>query len=197
VKKLLLSLFFPLLLVSSDSLILQNESIIMDKAIPKLDEMAGELRSKTGINVYIIARKTLSGESITDYTKKESETQKGSFLLLVIAADDHQIDMGMSADVATIIDKDEILDDYIIPILVEKRKDISLQQQYSAAVFNGMAEAMDQLAASQNIVLESSVGNGSKDFFDGLTVVIKILLLLTGAALFYAYYQNKKSKGNA
>lgn len=194
-KNLLILFIFPLVLWANQNLIINNESILMDKTVVKLEEMTNELHQKTGIGIYISAVESLKGKTVTAYGEELSGQLSGSYLLLVFASEDKQIELFMSPDVASVIDTDDILDDYIIPILVERRKDLSLQQQYSAAIFNGIAEVVDELAESQNIVLSSSVGSGSKDFYDGLSVVIKILLIFTFAALFYAYYKSKREKG--
>jgi hypothetical protein len=64
-----------------------------------------------------------------------------------------------SQEFETIINKDEILNDYIIPLLASKDKN-KLFAKVSAALLNGYAQIGDEIAKSQNITLESSIGSG-------------------------------------
>jgi len=62
---------------------------------------------------------------------------------------------------ASIVNKDEILNDYVIPLLASKDKN-SLKSKISAAVLNGYAEIADRVAKYKDIELESSIGSSGK-----------------------------------
>ena len=67
----------------------------------------------------------------------------------------------MSDDLKNIIDRDDILDNYVIPLLASKDKN-TLFAKTSAAVLNGFAQMADSIANSQNIKLDSSIGSEGK-----------------------------------
>jgi len=194
IKKILTVLLFTASLFAESTYLLHNESIIIDKAAVKMEKMCDELFQKTGVGVYTSAVKSTNGLSITDYGHTLAGTLKQPYVLLSIAADEQQIDMIMSPEIAKYIDKDEILDDFIIPILVSHNKKATLEQKYSAAVFNGIAETTDQIAAEHNVKLANSVGSESKNFYEGLMWIIKLMLIVTAAVLVYIYLSSKKEK---
>jgi uncharacterized membrane protein YgcG len=188
-------LFFLLLSITflfGGNHILHNDAILIEKAAQKIEKMCEELLQTTGVGVYISAVDTLDGKSIVQYGSDLAQKLNAPYVLLAIAVKDEQIDLTMSPDVANYLDKDEILDDFIIPILVSHNKKSTPQQMYSAAIFNGVAEMTDQIAAEHNIVLANSVGSQSKNFYEGIMWVIKLLMLITVAVLVYIYISSKR-----
>lgn len=194
IKKILAVLLFAASLFAESTYLLHNESIIIDKAAVKMEKMCDELYRKSGVGVYTSAVKSTKGLSIIDYGQSIAAKLKEPYVLLSIAADEQQVDMIMSPDVAEYIDKDEILDDFIIPILVSHNKKATLEQKYSAAIFNGIAEITDQVAAEHDIKLANSVGSESKNFYEGLMWIIKLMLIVTVAVLAYIYLSSKKEQ---
>jgi len=194
IKNSLIFLLFTASLLAQGKYVLHNESIIIDKAAVKMEKMCDELNQKTGIGVYTSAVKSTQGLSIVEYGNKIARELKGPFVLLSIATNEEQIDMIMSPEIATYLDKDEILDDFIIPILVSHNKDATPEQKYSAAIFNGIAETTDQIATEHNVQLAHSVGSESKNFYEGLMWIIKLMLLVTLAVLAYIYLSSKKER---
>ena len=175
--------------------VLKNENVLMDKAQMKIEEMSQELYKKTGQAFYLQAIRALpAGDTITSYVQKEAATLTAPYVLLVLSANEKQIEMAISPDLAKVIDKDEILDDYIIPILVAHVKNATDLTQYSAGLLNGSGEVIDRLAAAKGVTLLSSIGSGSKNFFDGLMVVVWIMLILTVGA--YVLAKIKQRQGN-
>ncbi len=194
IKKTLLLFLLTTFLFGADSYILHNESIIIDKAAKKIEKMCTEIAEKTGVAVYTSAVKSTGGKTITEYATGIASNLKKPYVLLAIAAYEQQIEMVMSPEVAKYIDKDEVLDDFIIPILVSHNKEATPEQKFSAAVFNGIAETTDQIAAEHNIVFANSVGSESKNFYEGIMWVIKLMLLITVAVLAYIYLSSKKEQ---
>lgn len=178
----------------SANFVLNNDDVLMEKAVDKINEMAAELNEKTKIGVYISAvAKLENNETITAYTKRLGESLDAPFVLITLSQIDRQIDLITSDDLAKRIDKDEVLDHYIIPLFVEIRKDVSQQNQLSAGIFNGVAFVVDTLAAQEGIELVSSVGSGSKNFYDGLMWLIRVMALLTVGAFAYLWLRDKRA----
>ena len=169
------------------------QGVLLPKASEKINEMSLELYQKTGLTAYLnVYKKLPSGQTITTVGKARAADFNSSFVLINFSSDDRQVDLISSTDLQSVINKDEILDEYIIPILVSQDKKTSLQQKYSAGLLNGMAETVDKLAAHKNITLTTSIGSESKDFYDGLLVLIKIMLVVTILAIGYAWLKRKQ-----
>jgi hypothetical protein len=130
--------------------------------------MGNELLSKTGISVYIYAKERYSDieiksrksrmEFIKSYESNITTKLTNPFVLLTISLEDTHINLLMSTDLKEIVDKDDILDKYIIPLLASKDKN-SMYAKVSAALFNGYAAITDKIAEERGIELKSSIGS--------------------------------------
>jgi hypothetical protein len=148
--------------------ILSGAKMIDPRAIAKIDEMGNELLSKTGVGVYIYAKEQYSQkefpntkskmEFIKSYERNITKSLKNPFILLSMSLEDTHINLLMSPELKKSIDKDEILDKYIIPLLASKDKN-TMYSKVSAAMFNGYAAITDAVASSRGIELKSSIGS--------------------------------------
>ena len=155
--------------LNASSYILLDETNMNPKAIEKISQIGTELHTKTNSSIYIFAREsfgfpsTLSSEEKFHFIKNAEKAvmakQSGSFVVIMISLQDTYSNIIMSQDLQKIVDKDSILDDYIIPLLASKDKN-SLNSKVSAAILNGYAEIADRIAESKSIKLESSIGSG-------------------------------------
>ena len=158
----------PILTKTSSKFILSGAKMIDPRSIAKIDEMGNELLSKTGVTVYIYAKKQYSiqkfdntkskMEFIKSYESNITNKLKNPFVLLTTSLEDTHINLLMSPQLQNSIDKDEILDKYIIPLLASKDKN-SMYSKISAAMFNGYAAITDTVAKSKNVELKSSIGS--------------------------------------
>lgn len=103
---------------------------------------------------------------------------KSSYAILVISIDQKYANILMSDNLKKQIDKDEILDGYVIPLLASKDKN-SLFSKTSAATLNGYAQIADSIASQQNIKLVSSIGSAGKTA-SSIWKVFMYFLVLTG-----------------
>ena len=83
------------------------------------------------------------------------------YAVLTISVDQLYTNILMSDDLKNVIDKDDILDNYVIPLLASKDKN-TLFAKTSAAVLNGFAQMADSVANSRDIKLDSSIGSEGK-----------------------------------
>lgn len=166
----------------------------MEKANLKINEMSKEIEDKTGVKIILNVLKRLpENHTITTYGKEFVEANlKNSFVVINFSEMDMKINLVASPDLESVVNEDDILDDYIIPLLISQNKKTTPQQKYSAGLLNGMAEVADRVALHKKIVLESSIGSESKNFIDGLTLIIRIMIIITLLALGYAWYRRKK-----
>ncbi|GGD31567.1 hypothetical protein GCM10012288_01920 [Malaciobacter pacificus] len=201
-----IGVIFSLLFLFSQNLFAQNfilsdDNLIDDRAKEKINNIGTEAKSKLGINIYIYTKSNLGlDENITtkdkiEYIKNyESEiiqTLDKPYVLLTSAVEETHVNLYMSDELKSIIDKDDILDGYVVPLLASKDKN-SLFAKVSAAMLNGYAAIADIAAESKNIELESSIGNQGK-VSSTIWRVLMYFLIVTGL-LAYTYAVLKKRK---
>jgi len=187
----------PTLTKSNSKFILSGNQMIDPRAIAKIDEMGSELLSKTGVSVYIHLKEEYSTQKFADkkskmefiksYEQNITKKLKNPFVLLTASLEDTHINLLMSPSLRNTIDKDDILDKYIIPLLASKDKN-SMYAKVSAATFNGYSAITDTVAKSRGIELKSSIGSAGtvastiwKVFM--YTIIVIGLILYTVAVL--------------
>jgi len=158
----------PIIIKSNSKFILSGSKMIDPRAIAKIDEMGSELLSKTGVSVYIYLKEQYSNQKFADrkskmefiksYEQNITKKLKNPFVLLTASLEDTHINLLMNPSLKDSIDKDEILDKYIIPLLASKDKN-SMYAKVSAAIFNGYAAITDAVAKGEGIELKSSIGS--------------------------------------
>ena len=152
--------------------ILKHDGLIDQRAQDKIKEIGLELKSKLNTNVYlyIVEDNRLdikSGEKRAGkFRVFEDEVLKlikttSSYAVLIIAVDQTFINIRMSEDLKSIVNKKDIIYEYVVPLLASKDKN-SLFAKTSAASLNGYAQIADSIATSKNIQLDSSIGSGGK-----------------------------------
>jgi len=156
---------------STNTYVLADGGILDQRAQEKIKEIGDEVKEKLHINMYV----DLKGNNGIDIDlprdtrvklmrEKElmiTKNLKAPYAVLVLSIDQMYTSILMSDDLKNIIDKDEILGGYVIPLLASKDKN-TLIAKSSAAALNGFAQIADTLAESKNIKLKSSIGNEGK-----------------------------------
>jgi len=175
--------------------VISNEdNILNERAIKKINEMGTELNSKTGINVFISIHKSLNGSTIKDFEYKISKGLVKPFVLFTFAKADKQIDIICSESVKDKFDKETVLDDYAIPLIVMKpKRGTNPDAPYAAGLFNGYAEIIDEIAKSKEVEIKSTIGSESKNSTDILRYFIEITTFLVVIVLIYQYVNRKKN----
>ncbi|WP_419770684.1 MAG: hypothetical protein ACNI3C_02545 [Candidatus Marinarcus sp.] len=170
--------FFTLLLfltthiyASTNKYILSHDDLIDPRAIEKILEIGTEVETKTGVKIYLYVKddygidRTVSAKEKFEQIKSVEENiikeLKTPYALLTMSLEQTHVNLIVSNELKKVIDKDEILNDYVIPLLASKDKNLLLSK-VSAAALNGYAQIADDIASSQNITLESSIGNSGK-----------------------------------
>lgn len=178
-----LFLFLPFYLVANEFVI--NEGVIEERAAKKIEEMGQELFQKSGIKVYLIAKKSGNGENIIAYEQNFAKNLTPPYALLTLFLEDQKVDIYNSPDLNKAFDKESMLSPLpwtgtILPLLTGKKKDVSV----SAALLNGYGDIVDQISDSKKITLESSIGSSNKDtlgifrfFIYGFLLVVAVLIL--------------------
>ena len=153
--------------------ILLHDGLIDKRAQDKIHQIGSEVQSKLGVKLYAFIkedngmnpdlpfkqRKTL----MKKYENMITKDLKGSYAVLALVLDQTHATILMSDDLKDILDKRDILDGYVTPVLASKDKN-TLFTKTSAAILNGYAQMADSIAEQKGIELMSSIGSGTKTF---------------------------------
>jgi len=189
--KIKLLLFITLLIsvanANQNPYILMHDGLIDERAQEKILEIGNEVKEKLGVNLYIdikenngINPKEKRDVRIELMKVKEQELLqkvKEPYVILAISVDQMYSNILYSSDLKDIIDKDDILDGYVIPLLASKDKN-SLFAKTSAAVLNGFAQMADSVASHKDIKLNSSIGSEGKTASSIWKVFMYFLVLI-------------------
>lgn len=196
-------LLFFITTASAHNSILNGDNYIIDERLQiKLQEIGSELKAKTNINIYVYVKSSFGMpkeismlEKITTIKEKEQlliKTLEKPYAVLMLSLEDTYSNLLMTEDVAKILDKDEILDDYVIPVLASKDKN-QLYSKTSAAILNGFSQMAEVIAKSHGIEkLESNIETSGKTF--GTIWKVFMYTLVIGSILLYTYAVMKNRK---
>lgn len=193
-RVIILCAFFMLLTTVANAMyvIQNNNNIINEKVSSKVESLGSELFKKTSIGVYVTLPNSLEKKSISDYGNEVAKTLKNPYVLLILAKDEKQVDIVHSKNLENMFDKDGILSPFpwngsIIPLLSVKKDN----DNYNVAVLNGYADIVEQIAKSQNIVLEGALGDANRDIYHYLKYGIYGFLLLLAIKYFFNKVRKK------
>jgi len=176
IKNLKMGVIFSLLFflsqnILADEFILSDDGLIDPRAQEKITQIGLESKEKLGVNIYLYVKSTyglgdkIKGKDKIIYLKnhesKVLENLKKPYALMTMAIDEQHVNLVVSKSLEKIIDKDDILDGYVVPLLASKDKN-TLFAKVSAATLNGYAAIADIIAEEKNIKLESSIGSQGK-----------------------------------
>jgi len=207
---LMLFIFVGVIFANPKTYIINHSGLMDQRAYAKINSIGSELDSKVNVQVYLDIKgsvkidKTLPREQrfkmIKDIEKDlvlfvSKNTQK-EFIILTMAIDQHYTNILYSNDdLKKIISKDEILNDYVIPLLSSPDKNI-LKSKVSAASLNGYAQIADLLASNKNIKLESSIGSAGKAVSEIWKVFMYTMVFIGIFAYTFVVMREKKAKRN-
>ena len=187
--------------LSAQQYILNDDKLIDDRAKEKINQIGDEVKSKLGVNIYIYAKSNLGLEEniktkdkIDFIRNNESQiisTLEKPYVLLSIAVEETHVNLLFSDDFNSVLDKDDILDGYVVPLLASKDKN-TLFAKVSAATLNGYAAIADTIAEANQIKLESSIGNAGKVSSTIWRVLMYTLIVLGLLAYTYAILRKRK-----
>ena len=198
-------LFFLIPLNASINKFVISDDVVIDaRTAQKLLEIGSEVKEKTNVNIYVYARTDLGLPEDTttqekiEYIKKHedkiSSTLEKPFVLLTLYVEQTHVNIITSENLKKTIDKNDILNGYVVPLLASKDKN-SLFAKVSAAILNGYDEIADQVAAANGI---ETLTNGIPDSGKTFGTIWKVLmysLVLMGIVLYtFVVLKSKKRK---
>ncbi|CZE47760.1 TPM domain-containing protein [Campylobacter geochelonis] len=178
--------------INAQSIVLENDSILLDKTISEMQIIGDELYQKTGVALEVAAVKSLNGLTLKEKAEQLSKNLKQPYAFILLAVDEQKVDIFTNGDVE--FDKEAVLSPYpssgsIIPIIVSVKKG---SDPYNPALFNGYADVAERIAKSKNIELENAVGNTNRIVLDVIRVFVYgsiVLVILSGL-----YYKRLRKK---
>ncbi|MDX4062874.1 hypothetical protein Q6A84_01565 [Aliarcobacter skirrowii] len=180
---------------------LLNGDLVDIRAKEKILQMGNEVKSKLGVNIYLDSKVDLNIDPklptkdrlnlIKKYEDNILKNLEQPYVLLTIAMEQMHVNLYFSDSLKNIIDKDDILNGYVVPLLASKDKN-TLASKVSAAALNGYAAIADTLAESQKIKLESSIGSEGKVSSTIWRVFIYFLVISGLLAYTYAVLRKRK-----
>lgn len=181
--------------------VLLHDGLIDQRAQDKIFQIGSEVQSKLNVKLYTFIKEN-NGMNLDlpfeqrkkimkDYEKMVTKDLKGSYAVLMLVLDQRHATIIMSEDMKKIIDKRDIIDGYVTPVLASKDKN-TLFTKTSAAILNGYAQMADSLAESKGLTLESSIGSGTKTF-STIWKMLMYTIVLAGIIL-YAIIVMKEKK---
>ena len=165
-------LLFFITNASAQNFILKGDNYIVDqRAQLKILEIANEVKTKTNTNIYLYVKNSYGINKqmpmkekikiINETENKILDNLQKPYALLTISVEDMHVNLISSKELESVLDKNDILNGYVIPLLASKDKN-QLYAKVSAAVLNGYAQIADVIAQQDGIKLESSIGSQGK-----------------------------------
>jgi len=196
-------LFFLIPLNASINKYVISDDVVIDpRTAQKILEIGNEVKTKTNVNIYVNAKTTLDIDEKTPLKEKielikEYESQlilklQKPYVLLDIALEQMHVNILVSEELEKIIDKNDILNGYVVPLLASKDKN-TLYSKTSAAVLNGYDEIADQIAESKGI---EKLENGIPDSGKTAGTIWKVFMytLILGGIVLYTFAVLKSKK---
>jgi len=176
---LFLILFSPILLFAQIHFILVNDAIMPSKEVEKIEQMGYELYEKTKVPVFVAAVAELNTTRPVDILRTVQK-EYPTYILLYFSVKPTAVNIFASKDAEKLIDIDQILSPLpwrgTIKPVMSPAFSKSESVKYEAALFNGYADIVDQVAESRGANLTSSVGSGSKTSFQIVRMIFYAIL---------------------
>ena len=187
--------------ITAQTLILNDDKLIDDRAKEKINQIGAETKSKLGVNIYVYTKSTLGLdeniktkdklEVIRNHENQLLTTLEKPYVLLSVFVEETHVNLLYSDEFKDVLNKDDILDGYVVPLLASKDKN-TLFAKVSATTLNGYAAVADTIAESKNVKLESSIGNAGKISSTIWRVVMYTMIVVGLLAYTYAVLRKRK-----
>ena len=207
-KNLKIGVIFSLLFFLSQNLfagnfILSDDNLIDPRAKQKINEIGTEVKSKLGTNVYIYAKESLDlnenisrkekFEIIKNLEKEIIPALEKPYVLLSMSVEDMYVNLLFSDNLEKVVDKDDILNGYVIPLLASKDKN-TLLAKVSASMLNGYSAIVDSLSENREIKIESNAQIGNQGKVSSTIWRVFMYTLVVVSLILYTYAVLRKKK---
>jgi len=180
-----------------------DEVVKVDGFNEQIEPMGAELLEKTGIHLYLsLIKETDNNQSIIEYQQDLIKRLPEPAVLFSFVENSKQVQIyAEDKSLYKLFDREQIMDPLaiwpffngrVIPIIGAKApKEIEDKDKYAVAMFNGYAEISEQIAASKNVMLSTSVGDTNKTFYKVLITILFSISFITVLKLARDAYRRK------
>lgn len=196
-------LFFLSQNLFAGNFILSDDGLIDPRAKSKINEIGTEVKSKLGVSVYIYAKESLGlknnistkekFEIIKKHEKEIIPALKKPYVLLSMSVEDMYVNILTSNVLNDVIDKDDILNGYVVPLLASKDKN-TLLAKVSASMLNGYSAIVDSLSENKEIKIESNAEIGNQGKVSSTIWRVFMYTLIVTSLILYTYAVLRKKK---
>ena len=190
-------------LIAANDFTLDSGSLIDKRTVIKINEIGNELKNKTQISIYVHVKNNFGMKTnittkekiafIKEYEQKLVQNLEKPYVVLTFSLDQTHVNLLRSKDLLKALDKDDILDSYVIPLLASKDKNSTLAK-VSAAVLNGYDEIAAQIVSFKGIEkLDSALGDSGRTF-SAIWRVLMYSLVLFGIIAYTIIVLRSKKK---
>lgn len=171
-------LIFPSVLFSA-TFVIDNDEILPQKAVIKVEMMGQEVRKTTGIGIYLSALNHLENETLQQYQNRILSQVQEPYILLMMVQNDKKIDIVHSKGMEEFYDKQDVYWNAMIPIIPVKDSQIT-KGHLSAALLNGYATVMAQIADAKDVEFKTAlpIENTSVNDYVRYSFYVMILVLV-------------------
>jgi len=181
VRFALLALLLPLLL---NAVHILKDDLLRPEASTLIEQMGDELYSKTGINEYLVATNENFPErfNLVEYSKKYEANVSKPYVMLIFAPNALITkESGQKGRVALIpssenlrglYDKNDVMD-ATIDVVAAKDKNTK-EDKFNIGIVQGFSELADQIAASKNVKMTTTLPNDTKTMIGYIKILVYI-----------------------
>ena len=167
-------------LVWGENLVLGDRALLPPKALEVIETVGTELYNKTKISLYVLlddAKHTRPERGV--FLARVATTLKTPYFLIYFFKADKKIDFLVSQDVQTLVNVNQIYEDYMVPLLPIKSSDRLDTSRVGAIVLNGYVHLADAIAESKKIHLATNIIDKSGELLASIArIIIKIMLVV-------------------
>jgi len=185
-----------------DSKFILNGQESMDtRTVEKIDTIGNELFVKTGVSLYVYASSQYSSQEFKDMKSKIAfikgfETNivkelKAPYGVITLSLADQHVNLLTSPKVKPMVNRDDILSGYIVPLLASHDKNTQ-EAKISAALLNGYSATAESIATAKGAKLESAISGNGRTFAKVWKIFMYLIVLGGLLAYFYALWKDKQ-----
>jgi len=168
--------------------VVNDDHLLVDNTVKLIEEIGSEAKQKLNINFYVYVVKKMEIDKNL-YSLFESKKFTNPYIVIISSIDDKKIDIINSQGLDELFDKESVIEDYIVPLLINYGKKTGSP---SAAMLNGYSQLVENVAEVKNITLSNTIGSQSKTVVDVVRFLVYSSLLFFFGLFIYTRIKNKK-----
>jgi len=191
VRFALLALLLPLLLNAASHIL--KDDLLKPEVSKLIEKMGNELFLTTGINEYVVATNENFQErfNLVTYSKKYEANMSKPYILLIFAPNAVITEksgqkgrvalLPSSEELAALYDKSNVMDATID--VVAAKDSNTKEDKFNIGIVQGFSELADQIAASKNVKLTTTIPNDTRTIIG----FIKFLVYIGGVLVLWIF----------